>query len=52
MIAHLIEQVEEGTITNDWEREFIRSLDARNKRGWCFLTDKQDAMLTKLFEKY
>ena len=52
MIAHLVEQVDNDEISNAWEREFIRSLDAKSKPGFCYLTDKQDEVLMKLFEKY
>jgi len=52
MIAHLVEQVAEDSITNDWEREFIGSLNSRVNSAFFYLSDKQDAILTKLFEQY
>lgn len=52
MAEHLLRNVEEGEIDNDWECEFIRSIHARVNSGLPHLTVKQDEILTRLFEKY
>jgi hypothetical protein len=49
MITYLKEQVDEDAISNDWEREFI--CDLARRKGYS-LTDKQDEVLTRLFERY
>jgi len=52
MAAHLKEQVDEGEITNDWECEFIDSVYRKTHSALPYLSDKQDSILTRLFEKY
>jgi hypothetical protein len=51
MHGKLLEMVRGGEIDSDWECEFIRSLSYRINAGLP-LTDKQDAKLTQIFERW
>jgi hypothetical protein len=52
MADYLMRQVEEGEIDNAWECEFIASVYQKTQTVLPFLSEKQDTILTRLFEKY
>lgn len=52
MAEYLKRNVEEGEIDNDWECQFINSVYTKTHSALPHLSDKQDSILTRLFEKY
>jgi len=52
MAEYLKRNVDEGEIDNDWECEFIDSVYRKTHSALPYLSDKQDSILTRLFEKY
>ena len=51
MISKLTEQADQGNVENNWDSEFIASVQRTAKQGQDFST-KQIVVIERLFNKY